>query len=266
MSNKLFFYNQRKQKLCGILEEPNLEKSKVIIMVHGYSSDKEGTSIKDLSEKFTEVGINSFRIDLNGCGESEGKFEEQTLSSAVRDIGAAIELMKSMGYNEIGLFGSSMAGPPCMTIALKYPDLFKMALKAPVSDILAQRKKLYGDEHIEDCKKRGYTYYINKKKGKKIKVNYHFFEDAEDYIMHAKVKNIEVPTLIIHGTADNRVDISFTKNLVKDFPAASLIIIGGADHALEVNGSREEGVNRFLDWFQQEGAEEEKLKEENDNN
>ncbi len=260
MTEKLFFNNSRNQKLCGILEEPDLSKEKVIIIVHGYSSSKEGRSPSAMAGALTKANINSFNIDLDGCGESEGKFEDQTLTSAVRDIEAAIELMKSLGYNKIGLFGSSMAGPPCMTIALKYQNtddtkninLYRMALKAPVSDVIEQRKEKNGKDYIEKCRKQGFFYKINGKTGKRLKVNFHFYEDAEDYHMHSKVKSIKVPTLIIHGTADEAVPLKYTKHLVENFPEAHLIIVEGADHQLEVDGSWQESMDEFVRWFKDE--------------
>ena len=76
MKEKIFFKNSEGIKISGIFEEPNKYKKQIVIVVHGHASSKDGRSATDISKKLTERNINSFRIDLDGCGESEGKFEE----------------------------------------------------------------------------------------------------------------------------------------------------------------------------------------------
>ena len=256
MTNKLFFYNKKKQKLCGILEEPNPKKELVVIIIHGSSSNKNARSTLVMAEMLIANGINSFRIDLDGCGESEGDFADQTLTSAVRDLEAAHQLMKSMDYKKIALFGNSRAGPPCMTISLNHPEIYKMALKAPISDYIPIWKKKRGDEWLKEWKEKGYTYKI-KTDGTKLRMNYIFCQDAENYYMSTKVKDIEVPTLIIQGDADKSVPIEFTKHLTKNYPAARLVIFEGADHKFLDDVQQKEAYNLIINWFQEE---------ENDNN
>ena len=83
---KVFFENSKGQKLCGILEEVNSEKKEIVIVVHGYGSCKEGKTSLDIARELNARGINSFRIDLDGCGDSEGDFAEQTVTSMAKDI------------------------------------------------------------------------------------------------------------------------------------------------------------------------------------
>jgi len=246
---KVFFYNSKNQKLCGIIEEPNLDEEEIVIIVHGYSSSKEGNSAKGVATKLTKRNINSFRIDLDGCGESEGDFAEQTITSAVDDIISAINLVKERGYKKIDLFGSSGGGLAVMAVALKYPEINRIALKAPCSDYPSQRLEKYGQDYIGEWRKKGFTYKI-KSDGRRLRVNYSFYEDSKNYVMYDKVKDIKCPVLIIHGDADKTVNLEQSKKAVNNFPDAKLIVLRGADHHLAIDGDCSLSNKIFADWFE----------------
>ena len=249
MTEKIFFENTKGLKLCGILEEPNEKREEIVILVHGYSSNKNRSTSKQLSEELAGRNMNSFRIDLDGCGESEGEFKNQTITSAVDDIISAISMMKGKGYHKIDLFGSSAGGLAVMATALKHAEINRIGLKAPVSDYPSQRKKKFGQDYINDLKKNGYVLYeIGEEK--KLKVYNSFHEDSKKYVMYDKVKDIKCPVLIIHGTRDKSVDIENSKKLVKGFPNGKLIILEGANHGLEINGDRTLSNQLFGDWFE----------------
>jgi len=246
---KVYFYNNKKQKLAGILEESNIKKEEVVIMVHGYSANKDVGSIRQIAEELSRKNINSFRIDLDGCGESEGKFEEQTITSSINDTISAIELMKKEGYTKIDLFGLSAGGLTVMATALKYPEINKIALGAPVSDYPSQRLKTKGQKYIDEWREKGYNY-RESWDGRKIRVNYSFYEDSKNYVMYDKVKNIKCPVLIVHGTADDKVDLEDSKKVIKGFPDGKLIILKDADHFLRINEDRIKSIKLFVDWFE----------------
>ena len=159
MGEKIFFENSQGLKICGILEEPNNNKEEIVIIVHGYSSNKNGYSAKQIAEELIKRNMNSFRIDLDGCGESEGEFENQTITSTVDDISSAIELMKKRGYKKIDLFGSSAGGLSVMATALKHPEINRIGLKAPVSDYSSQILRKHGQKYLDEWKEKGYSFY-----------------------------------------------------------------------------------------------------------
>ena len=249
MPKKIYFFNSKGQKLCGILEEPNPSKKEVVIIVHGFSSSKNRPTPLLLAEELAKRGINSFRIDLDGCGESEGKFEEQTITSAVDDTNSAIDYVKKVGFTGISLFGSSAGGLTVMATALKHPEIKRIALKAPVSDYVAQRIVRMGEVGIEEWRKNGLAEYITGG-GKKFILPYSLFEDFKKYIMYDKVKDIRCPTLIIHGDADVVVDIEQSKKVSKNFPNYKLMVLPGANHQLLIDGDMSLSVKLFGDWFE----------------
>jgi pimeloyl-ACP methyl ester carboxylesterase len=148
-----------------------------------------------MSEELTRRRVNSLRIDLNGCGESEGNFKYQTITSTVSDVEGAIEYVKSLGYNKIDLFGASAGGLTAMATALKHPEINRLGLKCPVSDYATQQIRRIGEDNIEEWKKNGVTLYVDTY-GEKHDIDYSVFEDYKNHVMFDKVKNIKCPVLI----------------------------------------------------------------------
>lgn len=246
---KLFFKNKKELTLCGILEEPNPAKEEVVILVHGYASSKEGRGSSYVAKELTNRKINNFSIDLTGCGESEGDFAETTVTGWSEDVDSAIDLMKERGYQKIDLQGNSAGGIVVMAAALKHPELNRIGLYSTVSDYHTKRLQKNGQKYIDDWKEKGFNYYETQYRGK-LKVNYSFYEDAKNNVMYDKVKDIRCPVLIIHGDKDESVPLEQSKRVIKGFPNGKLVILEGADHALEVNGDRTKAINMFADWFE----------------
>ncbi len=139
MDEKLTFKDSQGNKVVGILSEAG---DNVIILCHGFNSKKEALKIVELEKKLNEKNISTLRCDFFGHGESDGKFEDLTISKAVDDTLKAIEFLKEKGYKKIGLMGDSFGGISSINAAAKTNDLYVLCLSAPVSNyvdkILAQ--------------------------------------------------------------------------------------------------------------------------------
>lgn len=249
-TQKLVFKNPLDLKICGILEESEDNLEQIVIMVHGHASHKNGKSIRLMAEELSSRNINSFRIDLDGCGESEGNFEEQTISSAVYDIGSAIELMKKRGYKKIDLFGSSAGGMAVMATTMEHSSIHKIGLKAPVSYFPSHLLRQFGKKYIDEWKEKGYNYFVSGD-GRTLRWNYEFFEDSKKYNMYEHAQKIKCPVLIIHGTQDRSVNIEDSRRVTKAFPNARLIELKGADHGLAIDGDRSYSLKLFGDYFKE---------------
>ncbi|MFH1246758.1 MAG: alpha/beta hydrolase [Candidatus Micrarchaeota archaeon] len=243
---KLFF-TSRGLKICGMLEIANPKSKEVVVMVHGYASGKDGSTYIVLGNELAKNNLNSFRFDLAGNGESEGKFEEQTISTMVEDIEAAVKMLQTRGFKVFDVVGSSGGGLASLVFALKF-KLNKLALIAPVSDYPSQRRRKYGDEQLQQWKEKGYNFYDAGTRGL-LKVNYSFFEDAKQYVMREKAAKIKCPVFIVHGDKDTDVTVKDSEELVKFLPNAELHVFKGAEHFFRNPGEKEELVKLIVDWL-----------------
>jgi uncharacterized protein len=230
MQQRTFFKNSNGLKLCGVLSNPADDARRpIMILCHGFTTSKDSTTYPILEKLLNEKNIATFRFDFFGHGESEGKFEDITVSEAVDDILRAIEYLKSLGYAKIGLFGSSFGGAASIIAASKTKDLSLLALKSPVADYMEREMGKGNKKELEEWKKKGYKDYFDSK-GNKFKLNYTFFEDFKNNDGYKAGKNISIPTLIVHGDADTSVPIRYSKKLVGILPNGKLEIITGATH------------------------------------
>ena len=247
-SEKVFFTNSRGEKICGILEKPNENKDRIVIVVHGYSTHKNRTSSLLMTEELTEHGIHSLRIDLSGCGESEGDFTKQTITGSADDISAAIAYTKTLGYIDIALFGASAGGLAVMAAALLNPDVKRLGLKCPVSNFVDLYQKRLGTEGIEKWRTTG-TYPYTTDNEQTHDIDYCVFDDYTKHIMYDQVKAIQCPVLIVHGDADETVPVEQSEKLATCFSDAKLVIVPGADHKFTNVEHRTVMNQLFGGWF-----------------
>jgi len=242
MEEKLYFYNSKNNKLCGILSNPTGDKRKlIIILAHGFNSGKNSSTNLALVKRLNKNRISSFRIDLFAHGESEGDFENLTQSEAVDDVLQSINFLKSLGYQKIGLVGSSFGGLASIMAASKTKDLLFLALKCPVSTYYEFTE--YTDKKlIEDWKKYGYSF----REGKKL--NYSFYEDIKNNIAYDVAQRITIPTLIVHGDIDIDVPIKQSIKLSKLIPNCHLKIIKGAGHLFQEKNTKEQMLKEIIDF------------------
>jgi len=228
METKLYFKNSKGDNLCGVLSDLASNKGlPIIILCHGFSSSKDAQTYKRLEEILNNHKISTLRFDFFGHGESEGKFEDITISEAADDILNAISFIKGLGYSRIGLVGSSFGGIASIMAASKTNDLFILVLKSPVLDyeeVVMKTKKELGE-----WKKKGYTYYRGGD-GRKLKLNYTFFENFKDNNGYKAAEKIKIPTLIVHGDKDETVPIEQSKKTSALIGNCKLEIVKGSDH------------------------------------
>lgn len=240
MEKKLYFNNSKGDKLSGILTDPSGDKSKpVIILCHGFASSKDSNTCTSIAKKLREKNISTFRFDFFAHGESEGKFADLTVSEAVDDTLRAIEFMKALGFEKIGLFGSSFGGLSSYIVASQSKDLFLLVQKAPVASY--KEFPAYNDPNlVAKWKKTGYRTV----EGKKLK--YAFYEDSIKNNAYRVAEDIRIPTLIIHGNRDQDVPVDQSINITKLIENCALEIVVGADHRFTKKKHFEQMLNSIL--------------------
>lgn len=232
MQNKYFFQNSKGDKLCGLLTTPDQPTDVIAVLCHGHSSSKNSNGWVVLEPILVENKIAVFRFDFYGNGESEGKFEDGNVSENVDDTLKAIAFVKDKGYKRIILVGSSFGGLTSNITASKTNDLAALVLKCPVSDYREVQIQRYGPSGLKEWKEKGYATadYLNHGVDRNLTLNYSFVEDYEKYDAYTEAEKIKVPTLIVHGTADESVPFSQSQKLAAHIPLATLVPIEGSDH------------------------------------
>jgi uncharacterized protein len=228
MKQILTFTNSKGDKLVGVLEGQDNKARPVIIICHGHHSNKDRPNYTSLAERLNNKGLATFRFDFYGHGESEGEFANATPSEVADDVLQAIKFMKTKGFSNIGLVGSSFGGLACILAAADNRDIFVLALKSPVSNYA----DLFYSERFkakrEEWEKRGWLPYNEDPEN--LRLNYVFYTDSVNRDGYKVAPYILVPTLIVHGDADQDVPITQSQKLVTLIPHCELKVIHGSDH------------------------------------
>jgi len=214
----------------------------VVILAHGYLSDKNSRTNQALSEKLNNAGISTISFDLYGHGESEGDVEHLTISKAVESELAVYDFAKSK-YDKIGLVGSSFTGSVSLITASKR-DPAAIALKCPVFLPIALWNWRMGKEGVRKWKEEGFISPFGRR------WSYDAYEDALQYNMPEIASGITAPTLVVHGDKDVTVPLSHAENLAFSLKGEKrLVVIEGADHFFKEPKHFEMMVNRISEWM-----------------
>jgi pimeloyl-ACP methyl ester carboxylesterase len=230
MKQKISFQSSRGHILSGVLSDPAGNRClPIMVLCHGLSTGKDGRTCVTLEETWNRKKISTFRFDFFGHGESEGDFADLTISEAVDNVRSALGFVKDSRYEWIGLFGSSFGGYAALLTASCSDELRVLTLKSPVSDYLGLLIARDHNRDIQSWKQDGFIF-VEGTDGKKIRLNYSFFEEAEKISGCLRAENIKAPTLIVHGDRDETVPIAQSRRTADLIPCCQLEIIEGADH------------------------------------
>ncbi len=91
------------------------ERKKIVIMCHGFRGDSTGGSRKfvRLEKKLESIGVEGFRFDQYGCGNSEGDFLESEFEDWVKTVKHIVRKFLQKNY-EVSVVGESMGATAAM--------------------------------------------------------------------------------------------------------------------------------------------------------
>ena len=148
MDDPLAFQDAKGHRISAVFSGPSPPAQGVVVLCHGFLSSKNSTTNKALTRMLNEAGIATFRFDFFGQGESEGLFEDITVSLAVEQADAAVALVRSRGYARIGLAGSSFGGLVAILTTAQRQDIACLALKCPVVDFAEELRLEFGPDEL----------------------------------------------------------------------------------------------------------------------
>jgi alpha-beta hydrolase superfamily lysophospholipase len=218
--------------LIGKLHLPAAHQPPVVIGSHGLHSSKDSPKQIALARSCNRHGMAYFRFDHRGCGSSQGEFTKVTsLASRCRDLINAVEVIRRHGETgwPIGLFGSSMGGTVCLTVADELGAAAIVTFAAPISSELHRRQLAHSTVDntggiFFDSRKLAFDI-TNKLSG---------------------IKNI----LIIHGDADQTVMLPHAREIYRlASEPKKLIVQQNGDHRMSNINHQSEFLREASNWF-----------------
>lgn len=193
--------------------------------------------------------IATFRFDFFGHAESEGPFDQITVTVAVDQAIAAIDLMRQKGFRRIGLMGSSFGGLVSILTASRRTDLACLALKCPVVDFAEELRLEFGEDGM--AKWKGTDTIPDILGGPdRVKLQYAFYEDCLRQIAYDPARSITAPTVIVQGDQDEHVPLHQSRQLYEALQVKKhLEMLPGADHQFTKGDDFKRMTNVIADWL-----------------
>lgn len=244
--------------LAGVLAQPENDITfrihsgqACIVLCHGITADKdEGGVFIELAEKLVASGFAVFRFDFRGHGESGGRSIDMTISGEQTDVAAAIEFLKTRGYNTFGLLGASFAGGAVSLYSAQHADTIKVLVlwnalidyAIRVTPNTEWGKKYLGQPAIDRVNRLGYTTIGTGffRVGKKLMDEMAVLEPWK------ALADLETPTLFVHGNKDTYIDYHDSVKYSLLMKHAQLEIIRGAEHGFHDEPYTKEVIEKVV--------------------
>ncbi len=218
----------------------------LIVVCHGFTGSKEGSGrAVAMAEELSRLGYSALLFDFAGCGESEGKWEDITLSGQTGDLGSVVNWCRGENFNQIVLTGRSFGGTTALSYAAQDKEIRAVCTWAAVARPGKLFEKRSGetvtngpDELVAIRGEEGVRY---------LKPN--FFHDLRRYdLLQSAAALTPRSFLIIHGSVDESVPVEEAKILYNHaFEPKKLVIIEGADHRF--SDHLKPVWNTFFQWL-----------------
>ncbi len=128
---KPYTFENKGQKLYGILHGPETPRSTAVIFLHGWGTYRIGPHriFVEAARRFASDGFTCVRFDFRGRGESEGDLAGTALLDMIDDAKvAAKETRKLQGVSRIVLLGLCSGGEVAVGAAASNPDVDGLVL------------------------------------------------------------------------------------------------------------------------------------------
>ena len=235
---KLFIKNRDNKNISVVIEIPDNPIGLVFLM-HGLGANKEKPHIIKAAKVFFDNNFTVIRFDTtNSCGESDGKFEDATVTNYYSDLEDVINWSKSQKiYQEPFILSGSSLGGMCIGLyAEKYPEKVKSLI--PIAPVISGEMSIErsSKEVIDNWKKTGWQIRESSSiQGLIKKLKWSHMEDRLKYDLLKKVKVLTMPVLLIVGELDESCPVRQQRILFNAIPSnrKELRIIAGAPHTFK---------------------------------
>jgi len=221
MKEEPFAVKIRGKQVVGMIHYARKD-SPVAIICHGWFSHKLlPRFLLYAARKMAESGITAIRFDFRGSGESEGRWEDQTITSMLEDLDAVINFATNkLGNRKICVIGRSQGA---------YIAFLKAARNKRINCLVSWMGRMWDYEDLklalEEYKRKGYIY------TSWARISGKYVRDSLKYRLKTEVKKIRTPALFIYGEKDDTVYPSSCLTIYRKLKAQKkLLIFNDLDH------------------------------------
>ncbi len=223
-------------------------KMPIILFAHGFKGFKDWGHFSLIAREFAERGfyVIKFNFTHNG-GTIENpidfddleSFSENSYWKELIDIEKILKWISKNDYmqergadiNNINIIGHSRGGAVSMIAASKYAEITRVISWAAISDFMS---RLPSKKELLEWESCGIRTIHNSRTNQQMPMKYQFVRELikhqDDLNIKNAIKELDIPQLIIHGSADSTVNFKAAHDLKEWNSNAQLEIINDAQH------------------------------------
>ena len=245
---KIKIKNSLGENLAGILHKSK-KSSRLVIVCHGRVCTKEEHFYPELCKELSRNGFNAFRFYFSGNGESDGKFEDSTITKDIEDIKSVVDFFINEKYEIFCLIGHSQGAVVVILHQAKYNSAKCIVDIAAYADQKDATINKFLEKQIKELDQKGFLQ-LNAW-GKSFNLYKKYFYDRAGYgDIKEEIRKIKVPVLIVHGKEDKDVPIKNSENMIFALSKKGKFIpIDGADHFFANKEYRSILISSIINWF-----------------
>ncbi len=210
----------------------------LVVLGHGVTANKDRPFLVALADGLAKAGIATLRFSFAGNGDSEGRFEDSTVSKEVEDLGAVLDACSG---RRVAYVGHSMGGAVGVLRASRDDRIRFLVSLAGMVDTAGFAQRKFGEQVP------GQSTMWDKPECPLSQV---YMDDmAAIGSVAEQARQVTVPWLLIHGTADEVVLIADSELAEHNAPSAELVRLDGVDHVFSGEAATAGMVEHVVPWL-----------------
>lgn len=242
-------------KLYTIVQKPQMKKGEklpVVIICHGFGSDCNRPLLREIAKDVVEQGMIAIRFDFNGCGKSDGLFQNMTVLNEIQDLKNIIAWAENQPWTEnISLVGHSQGG---VVVSMTAGELGAGKIKceallaaAAVLRDDAIRGNTQGATYDPYNIKGDYVELPRRMDGESLKLGKDYILTAMNLPIYETAERYTGPVLILHGTHDRIVPYTYSERYHEKLKNSEIRLISDENHTF--SNTYVESALLVADWL-----------------
>ncbi len=232
--------NSKNETLEYEFHQGSTRDRNLLIIGHGLGGNMNRLVVRNLALAASSEGLSVLRFSFSGNGGSGGLFEDCTLNKQVEDLKIIVTRMMELGWKPI-YAGHGLGSTVGSLFAASSPGLrLLISIAGVVETEKFFSREFSGISADEGCMWEDPEYPLSSSFAldmKKVRSTLTF------------AANIELPWLLVHGTADLLVPLEDSLSISKDFAEQrKLVEIPEADHVFS-EGYMDQMIEVVLEWI-----------------
>ncbi len=229
--------NEQGERIDCAFSPVHREAKEILVIGHGVTGNKDRPWAETLSRVLSAAGMPCLRISFSGNGDSEGRFEDSTISKEVGDLRAVLDALPD---RQITYAGHSMGAAVGVLSAARDSRIRKLISLAGMVHTADFAMRKFGDQEA------GNSTMWDKADCPLSRVYMDDMARIRSVLDHGS--EITVPWLLLHGTADTVVPLSDATDMIQAArPQAELRVLPQVDHVF--SESAELMASHVADWI-----------------